>query len=151
MNFIPGQKGPKRLWYSRVTFKTPMFLLLKLFRKLKMTCKSSIPLVLIFTFHLLHIVLSFSKCISADVQCKSPGIQEKPGCVWMNKYRHCCQHQDILVLSWGRDVQAEGVESIKTVFGIHYFYTEMLLNNILRVDRRAVTQDKFNPSTYTEN
>lgn len=132
MNFIPGQKSPARLWHSTVTFNAPMFLLLEkqLFRKLKMTCKSSIPLVLIFTFHLLHILLSFSKYISAEVQGESPGIQEKPGCMWMNKQRRC-QHQDILVLSWGRDVQIEGVESIRITSGIHYFYNEMLLNNIL--------------------
>lgn len=48
-------------------------------------------------------------------------------------------------------MQTEGVESIRTVFAIHYFYTEMLLNNILRDDRRAVTQDKLKPFTYTEN
>lgn len=48
-------------------------------------------------------------------------------------------------------MQTEGVESIRIAFGIHYFYTEKLLNNILRVNRRVVTQDKPNPSTYTEN
>lgn len=48
-------------------------------------------------------------------------------------------------------MQIEGLKSIRIAFGIHYFYTEMLLNNILRVDKRAVTQDKLNPSTYTEN
>lgn len=43
MNFIPGQKGPTRLRHSTVTFKALTFLLpgKQLFRKLKMTCKSS--------------------------------------------------------------------------------------------------------------